>query len=453
MLFLGRFHPLLVHFPIVLLLTAFVFEVMSRSHHFRGLKFSVLPLMLLGSVAAVFSALTGYFISQEGGYDQSTLDRHQWSGIATAVVALAATAAKWRKSNQRGLVGTLFIILTVLVVATGHLGAGLTHGRDFLTEYAPWNRQRETAFALPVISNPDEAVLYADMIRPILEQRCYSCHSEKRQKGNLRLDSEEFIRKGGDSGPILNGREGELCRRLLLPAEHEDHMPPNEREQPSSAEIELIAAWVESGADFNAKVASLDNAPRIKSYWSILQTSADPSWLPDEDVDAADAKAIAALAEAGALVMPVAANSSFLTVDFLNVRSFGPVAEPLRKLRDQVVDLRAEGKTLPDSVMTAITLLRNLRKVSLANSSFNAERIDLSALPNLVYLNLTGTGVGEEALAGLPELRNLRKLYLYRTNVKEDAVAQLRANNPGLEVDMGGYDLPVLATDTLVYRR
>jgi uncharacterized membrane protein len=453
MLFLGRFHPLLVHFPIVLLLTAFVFEVMSRSHHFRGLKFSVLPLLSLGAVSAILSALTGYFISQEGGYDQSTLDRHQWAGIATAVVALAATAAKWRRGNQRGLVATLFIILTVLVVATGHLGAGLTHGRDFLTEYAPWNRQSQTAFTLPVIANPDEAVLYADMIRPILEQRCYSCHSEKRQKGNLRLDGEEFIRKGGDSGSVLDGRDGELCRRLLLPAEHEDHMPPIEREQPSSAEIELIVAWVESGASFSAKVASLENASLIKGYWSILQVGAVPSWLPDHDVAAGDSEAIATLAEAGALVMPVAANSNFLTVDFLNVRSFGQIARPLSRLRDQVVDLRAEGKVLPDSVTSAISELHNLRKLSLANASFNTERIDLSALSNLMYLNLAGTGVGEEMVAGLSGLRNLRKLYLFRTNLTDDAVAQLKANNPGPEVDVGGYDLPVLVTDTLVYRR
>jgi uncharacterized membrane protein/mono/diheme cytochrome c family protein len=453
MLFLGRFHPLLVHFPIVLLLTAFVFEVMSRSHHFRALKFSVLPLLLLGAVSAVFSALTGYFISQEGGYDQSTLDRHQWSGIATAVVAIAATAAKWKKGNQRGLVATLFIILTMLVFVTGHLGAGLTHGKDFLTEYAPWNRQTDKPFALPVIANPDDAVLYADMIRPILEQRCYACHSEKRQKGNLRLDGEEFIRKGGDSGPILKGRAGELCRRLLLPEEHEDHMPPIEREQPSSAEIELIVAWVESGADFNAKVASLDNASLIKSYWGILQAGADPSWLPDEDVDAGDAATISALTEAGALVMPVAENSNFLTVDLLNVRSLGPIVKPLSRLRNQVVDFRAEGKTLPDSVATVISELRNLRKLSLANSSFEADRIDLSALPNLVYLNLTGTGVGEEVLADVRAMKQLRKLYLFRTNVNAEAVAQLRASNPGLEVDMGGYDLPVLLTDTLVYRR
>lgn len=453
MLFLGRFHPLLVHFPIVLLLTAFIFEVMSRSHHFRGLKFSVLPLLVLGSVSAVLSALTGYFISHEGGYDQSTLQRHLWAGITTAIVAVLATAAKWKRANQGGLIATLFIILTMLVVVTGHLGAGLTHGKDFLIEYAPWNSESETPFVLPTIANPDEAVLYADMVRPILEHRCYSCHSQKRQKGDLRLDSEDFMRKGGESGPILDGRKGELCRRLLLPEEHEDHMPPNEREQPSSAEIELIAAWVESGADFSAKVASLDNAALVKSYWNILQAATDPSWLPDEEVDAGDAASITALASAGALVMPVAANSNFLTVDFLNVRGFSQIATPLRKLRDQVVELRSEGKTLPDSVAAAIADLRNLRKLSLANTSFKADAIDLSALPDLVYLNLTGTGVGEEVLADLTELKQLKKLYLFRTNVTADGIALLRERNPDLDVDMGGYDLPVLVTDTLVYRR
>jgi uncharacterized membrane protein len=453
MLFLGRFHPLLVHFPIVLLLTAFVFEVMSRSHHFRGLKFSVLPLLLLGTIGAVLSALTGYFISQEGGYDQDALQRHQWAGIITAIVAASATLAKWKKGHQGGLIATLFIIITMLVVVTGHLGARLTHGEDFLTEYAPWNDDNETKFALPVITNPDEAVMYADMIRPILEYRCYSCHSEKRQKGDLRLDNEESIRKGGESGPILGGRTGELCRRLLLPAEHEDHMPPNEREQPSSAEIELIVAWVESGADFNAKVASLDNAALIKSYWNILQAATDPSWLPEEEVSAGDAASIAALTSTGALVMPVASNSNFLTVEFLNVRNFGKISEPLLKLRDQVVELRADGKTLPDSVTAAISGLRNLRRLSLANATFKADGIDFSALPDLVYLNLTGTDVGEEVLADLSELKRLRKLYVYKTKLTEDKVAVLKQGNPGLEVDVGGYDLPFLITDTLVYRR
>jgi hypothetical protein len=50
-------------------------------------------------------------------------------------------------------------------------------------------------------------------------------------------------------------------------------------------------------------------------------------------------------------------------------------------------------------------------------------------------------------------MKRLKKLYLYNTNVSAADVASLKDRNPELEVDLGGYDLPFLVTDTLVYRR
>src|SRR5690606_36638382 len=129
------------------------------------------------------------------------------------------------------------------------------------------------------------------------------------------------------------------------------------------------------------------------------------------------------------------------------------LAKPLLGLREQVVELRTEGKTLPDSVTTAITALSNLRKLSLSKTSYNAELIDLSALPDLLYLILTCTGVGDEFSTLLAEMKRLKNLYLYNTNVSAADVASLKERNPELEVDLGGYDLPFLVTDTLVYRR
>ncbi|MEO6739790.1 MAG: c-type cytochrome domain-containing protein, partial [Chthoniobacteraceae bacterium] len=40
-------------------------------------------------------------------------------------------------------------------------------------------------------------------VRPLLANRCYECHGEKKKKGSLRLDHISFITKGGDSGPAL----------------------------------------------------------------------------------------------------------------------------------------------------------------------------------------------------------------------------------------------------------
>lgn len=452
MLFLGRFHPLLVHFPIVLLLTAFLFEVLSRSHYFRGLKFSVLPLLALGAVSAIVSAITGYFISGEGGYDQSALTRHQWAGFATAGLALIAAVVKWKRAHQGGLIATFFIMLTMLVVVTGHLGAGLTHGESFLTEYAPWNSGEEKRLVLPEIANLDEAVLYADMIKPVLENKCYACHSVKRQKGDLRLDTEAFIRRGGETGGLLDGRSGELCRRILLPLEDEDHMPPNERQQLSSAEIELIAAWVESGANFDAKVASLENADRIKAYWSILKSSQEESWVPSEEVPPGDSESIARLRSAGVLVLPAARDNNYLIVDFLNADSITGMAGALLALREQIVDLSAEGKSLPDTLLNAIGQLHNLRKLSLANSTFEDEDLVLT-FPELRHLNLAGARLNDDMLAHVADLKKLRKVFLYKSSATPVAVARLSAANPALEIDTGGYTLPVLATDTLIFHR
>ena len=46
---------------------------------------------------------------------------------------------------------------------------------------------------------------YQSQVRPILKERCFKCHGEKKQKGKLRLDSLERILAGGESGPKVVG--------------------------------------------------------------------------------------------------------------------------------------------------------------------------------------------------------------------------------------------------------
>ena len=68
---------------------------------------------------------------------------------------------------------------------------------------------------------------YITEIKPVLQERCYSCHGALRQKGGLRLDTAELARKGGRHGTIITPGEAgeiELIRRLTHPGE--DRMPP-----------------------------------------------------------------------------------------------------------------------------------------------------------------------------------------------------------------------------------
>src|SRR5262245_6705939 len=86
-------------------------------------------------------------------------------------------------------------------------------------------------------------------IRPVLVAKCYQCHSAsaKELQGELRLDTREGIRKGGESGlVIVPGKPDESP--LMKAIRHDEglEMPPKEK-LPDSA-IANFAKWIEMGA-------------------------------------------------------------------------------------------------------------------------------------------------------------------------------------------------------------
>ena len=75
-----------------------------------------------------------------------------------------------------------------------------------------------------------EAVDYQEEIRPILNKKCYKCHSGPRAKGKLRMDSENSFadRIGGDDPVIVPGNPAEslLAIKAGLPRSDGEAMPP-----------------------------------------------------------------------------------------------------------------------------------------------------------------------------------------------------------------------------------
>ncbi len=83
-------------------------------------------------------------------------------------------------------------------------------------------------------------------VRPLLAEKCYSCHAAKKQKGGLRLDSIEAILKGGESGPaVVPGKPDES---LLVSAINYagPEMPPDEKLAPEK--VAILRRWIASGA-------------------------------------------------------------------------------------------------------------------------------------------------------------------------------------------------------------
>src|SRR5689334_11697926 len=130
---LGHFHVVLVHLPIGILLLACVFQWLERRPKFSSLRIATNIALLIGMICAIFSALTGYFLSFSGDYDESLVITHQWFGISVAAVSIAMFYFHSKASSFKTQV-SVSILLFVLIIITGHLGGSLTHGSDYLTK-------------------------------------------------------------------------------------------------------------------------------------------------------------------------------------------------------------------------------------------------------------------------------------------------------------------------------
>jgi hypothetical protein len=100
--------------------------------------------------------------------------------------------------------------------------------------------------APPAAARGDDAAFFEAKVRPVLADRCLSCHGDTKHKAGLRLDSLVGMLRGGESGPaIVPGEPDES--NLVLAIRHEGwEMPPDG--MLADAEIEALAEWVRRGA-------------------------------------------------------------------------------------------------------------------------------------------------------------------------------------------------------------
>lgn len=64
-------------------------------------------------------------------------------------------------------------------------------------------------------ATPAQLEFFEKEVRPILADHCHKCHGEKKQKSGLRLDSREFVLKGGELGPVVVPGKPEVSRLIL----------------------------------------------------------------------------------------------------------------------------------------------------------------------------------------------------------------------------------------------
>jgi uncharacterized membrane protein len=454
--FFGRFHPLVLHLPIGFLSVAFLLEILCRVKRFNQYRPAVYLTLSLGSAFAVITAVFGYMLGLEGGFDDDLLSIHQWTGIGVAILSVITLALYSR--SQRGtsvaLDRTYLSALTVLIILmaiAGHYGGSLTHGSDYLTQYMPTSlrtmaglsSQRKKEFKK--IINLPEALVFNDIIDPILDKGCVSCHNESKNKGGLMMHTAEALLNGGESGPAFvpgSVEESDMMKRLYLPESHDDHMPPKGKLQLSNNEIKLLAWWIEQDAPFDKKVSELKVDEPLQA---LLNTLVDPDAnkseverLLDGKVNPANIQIVDKLHDKGLLVSPLRTEVHWLKASLSEQSSADSLMNDLAQLSEQLTWLDLGESATTDQALSSLSSFKNLTRLHLENTKITDEGlIHLKDLAYLEYLNLYGTRVSDKGIQQLAGLKNLKKLYVWRTRVTPEGVAQLEKELPGLEVNLG----------------
>lgn len=442
-LFIGRFHPLLVHLPIGFLLMAVLLEWWPGDKLRPAIRVS----WSLGALAAVAAAGAGWLLAAESG-DGDTLFWHRWLGISVAVLAVAGV---WLTRTGGSRAKGYGLLVAVLLSIAGHQGGNLTHGETYLVEHAPkavqaiagYDGGAETQRDWSRV-NTDSINLYANFLQPALEASCTKCHNAGKQNGGLRMDEPHFVFAGGDGGSIItpgNPLESEWLRRVTLPEANVKSMPP-QGDGWDYTTIKLLEYWIANGAD---TLTLLDPVAAPEEIKALLQRDHSLDLRPKLFVETVMAPALApekmtALQDLNWSVSNLSPSGNTVEVKVAPGKTLaeGALSQLVAIAPEQVCYLDLGKLPLQDADLSPLTQLPNLNRLRLNGTQLTEATVaKLKALPHLESLNLYGTSVGDAIFEHLQGYPALKRLYLWQTQVSPEATAAFASANPQVTVDTG----------------
>jgi len=443
--FLGSLHPLMVHLPIGIILLTIAIDVFMRNKNN-----SVQRVITMGWFFSFFSgllaALFGWFLGDSGYYFEEQINIHRWSGVALVFLSfmiwiLLFINFRFNKSFKQ----SINITAIILLMLTGHFGGEMTHGQNYLFDNLPFVKKEISLTPLSEVesSEVDSLYVFEDLIFPVLEEKCITCHNENRAYGGLNMNAFESMMEGGNSGSgIQKGKpyESLIYKRISFPQDHPKFMPPAGVPM-SYDQIAIMEWWIDKGAKKQMPINLARNDSKMLRLMEVLYKFdlREKTYLETLKLPGLSSEELNGLNDEKIIWRFLNAEKSFLDVKFTAKTIQKVDLLIMQKVKENVTWLNLADCMLSDELLSYLGTFRNLTRLKIQKNPLVTDKgIDgLKELKNLSELNLYGTSVTDAAFITLGQMTALKKLFLWNTLVTPSGIKNFKTQNPEIEVIAG----------------
>lgn len=446
--FFGRLHPLLVHLPIGFLIIA---VLISGKQDDRSINFNrfVSFVWFLSFISSAFTAIMGWLLAQNGHYIKDAIDPHKWTGIV--LVILSGLGWVFHIGNfkvDKIILKANNILIVFLLIIVGHLGGSLTHGENYLYEYAPdiikdilIKKNKKITFEDQPL---DSIWIFEDAIHPLFSSKCVACHNNEISQGGLNMSNAVGLFSGGNSGAaiVANDIEKSLAFNRIIRSQYDEKFMPPSGEPMTYEEIQLIEWWINEGAPLDKSFSQIKANPKIqgllfKKYG--LNTKAKP-WYEKVKLKPLTDDVFLELEKHNFISRTLSTDNSLLDIRYHGNDLKDKDLKVLDKYAAYITWLNLSDCGLRDEQLKNLSKMENLTRLYLQQNKIKTSSLKpLINLKHLEILNLHSTNINKEIFELINSFENLKKVFLWNTQLTSKDILKKANQSENIEL-IGGLE-------------
>jgi uncharacterized membrane protein len=435
--FIGRFHPLVVHLPIALILLVPVMELVGREQRFEYLRASALFVLILALISGIVASLLGWCLGRSGGFSGPLVTQHMWGAASLLTLSWLCWMSRGRGGRLEAIYPIALAAAVVAVGWTGYRGGQISLGEHHLTEFMPGPLRKVLGVTAETATDPSiggPGTFYGARIQPILAAQCLNCHSSEKRKAGLRLDNYAAVIRGGKHGPVVKPGDvggSDLFHRITLSSSDDNFMPKGGKPPLSTDQKKLIELWIAGGASGTALLDSIKGAPAGSESSARVEVIFERIDFAEVAKRRAEvAPTLATLQQRFPNVLDYESRGSadlVLNASVMGERFTDDDLAALAPLSQHVVSADLSRTAITDRSAPILAGMKRLRLLRLMHTRIGDPTVQsLAGLDQLESLSVFDTPVTSAALPALERLPHLRRVYAGETKVSAANSSQLK---------------------------